>query len=125
MAEKVDLAVELLNMFKVVSKAFKENQLTAEQISELTASVKLLHDTLQKENKDRVVLVQTLQEAQEQIVANTSAFFTNEFEKLLNEVSQTVENLKNLINKRLNDIPDTQNFYQVYKYEKLVGGKLI
>ena len=85
----------------------------------------MLKEVLEKEEADRTVLIETLQDAKIKRIAEVSAFFKQELQKLLNKTDQTVEDLKQQINKRLNDIPDTQNFYQIYKYEKLVGGKLI
>jgi hypothetical protein len=118
MAEKIDLAIELLEMFRKISEAFKKNELTAEEASELSASAKLIYEMLQSEDKDRVILVETLNDAKEKIIAETSVFFKEEIKKI-------VDNLQNTINQKLNLIPSADNLTKAYIYEKLTGGKII
>ncbi len=123
--ETIDTAKKALQVYEKALNTLLTGDLTPETIAEAAAGLKMLKEVLEKEEADRTVLIETLQDAKIKIIAEVSAFFKQELQKLLTKTDQTVEDLKQQINKRLNDIPDTQNFYQVYKYEKLVGGKLI
>lgn len=116
--ESVDTAKKALQVYEKALNTLLTGELTPETIAEAAAGLKMLKEVLEKEEADRTVLIETLQEAKIKIIADISVFFKNEIRKLSND-------LQNTINQKLDLIPSADNLIEVIEYEKLTGGRLL
>jgi len=116
--ESVDTAKKALQVYEKALNTLLTGELTPETIAEAAAGLKMLKEVLEKEEADRIVLIETLQDAKVKIIADVSAYFKQELEKISND-------LQNTINQKLDLIPSADNLIEVIEYEKLTGGRLL
>jgi len=116
MAE-VDLADKVSQLYLKTLETLLAKDLTPENIAEAAAGLKLLSELLDREKYDTTLLVNAIEEVKRKAIADISAWFKGETEKLFVQLSAR-------INEKLSSIPDTENIVKKLTWQNLIGGEL-
>jgi len=115
---QVDIADKVSQLYLKVVDTLLNQELTPEAIGEAAAGLKLLSELLDREKYDTTLLINAIEEVKQKAIAEISAWFRGETEKLFVYLSAR-------INEKLSDIPDTENIVKRLTWQNIVGGDLI
>ncbi len=117
MAE-VDISHKVSELYLKVLDTLLTKELTPENIGEAAAGLKLLSELLDREKYDTTLLINAIEEVKQKAIAEISAWFKGETEKLFVLLSAR-------INEKLSSIPDTENIVKRLTYQNIMGGNLL
>lgn len=115
--ETLDFAQNVGELYRKCLETLLASDLKPEDIGEAAAGLKLLSELLSYERENREMILNAMEEVKIQIIAEVSAWFKGEIDRLL-------VNLSARINEKLSHIPDTENLVREMRFKTLVGGGL-